>query len=108
MHPSQLDLLLPEQAALLIRKKRFWGRTMWISSSTSIVFLFLGLSKPIISLVRNLLGIPPYDPDLPYGHQISNGIIAFGLAIPIASFFAIIFLIALLRYLSLPKLPSKP
>lgn len=34
MHPNQLNLLPHDQAAKLMRKKRFWKMTMWISFAT--------------------------------------------------------------------------
>ncbi len=52
MKPSQLDLLPADQAAALLRKRRFWKRTLAISLPIGVILALYAVSGTVISMIR--------------------------------------------------------
>ena len=110
MQPTQLDLLPQEQAALLLRKKRFWKKTMWISLAATLLLVVVGFSGTIIGMVRAFATLEKSgaaDPAV-LAQDISRTLIVSMVAVPLIALAALLFLVSLIRCLSLPKLPASP
>ncbi len=109
MKPSQLETLPPEQAALLIRKKRFWKTTMRISFWLSIGLTLAAFSGVVIKLIgafSSLKAAGAADPSVLAG-DISIAILTGLWSLPPALLAFLVFIVSLIRSLSLPKLPKK-
>ncbi len=103
MHPNQLDLLPPDQAAILIRKKRFWKRTMWISLAAAVLSAiggFVNYDTGMSAISKSTGGTV----SIVCGSKITDIYIYFFR--PLASLCFLIFLISIIRFLSLPKIPT--
>ena len=94
MQPSQLDILPPEQAAILIRKKLFWTSSLWTSGIIASVAALNILAFLILSKFDRV-------PEL-----ISENISLLVWIIGTGSAALLLLLISLIRCLSLPKLPK--
>jgi MotA/TolQ/ExbB proton channel family len=106
--PSHLDTLPPEQAALLIKKKRFWKKTMWISLGFVFLVFMLGGSATFIGMIRAFRTLEQSgsaDPAVLAG-DISNTLIAGMIMLPFIALALLTFLVSLIRCLSLPKIPK--
>ena len=96
MHSSQLDILPPEQAALLIRKKRFWKKTMWIASISTILI-------PVIGITCCNIGIVSPKDTLEW---IDTSLITIVTTLSLTALAFLLSLVSFIRFLSLPKTPA--
>ena len=105
---TQLHTLPPEQAALLIRKKRFWKRTMWNSLGITVLILILGQVGTVLSMIRAFSTLQKQGAADPaaLAKDISVSLYASLISLPFAALGLLIFLTAIIRCLSLPKLPK--
>ncbi|QTN34205.1 MotA/TolQ/ExbB proton channel family protein [Akkermansiaceae bacterium] len=107
MH-SQLETLPPEHAAILIRKKRFWKKTMWISLGVGVMLAMIAVSGTVIKMTAafsSLQANGSADPSVLAG-DISEAMLISLWSLPPALLAFLIFLVSLIRCLSLPKLPE--
>jgi len=106
MSQSQLDLLPPDQAANLIRKKRFWKKTMWISLAAAVITGIGGLVYYETSM--NRIWIPNENDDIASHIIAAINVLAIVTYIfmPLTALCFLIFLVAIIRVLSLPKIPT--
>ena len=108
MNPAQLNLLPPEQAALLIRKKRFWKAMMWLSLGAAIVFVLVGFSGTLVGMIRSFANLEESgsaDPSA-LAEEISRSLLIGMITLPLIALSALTFLVSLIRCLSLPKIPK--
>jgi hypothetical protein len=106
MSPNQLDLLPPDQAAILIRKKRFWKRTMWISLAASVFTGSAGWVYYETSMSRIWISNGNADIALHIIEAINVLAIVTYLFMPLTALCFLIYLVSLIRVLSLPKIPK--
>jgi hypothetical protein len=105
MSPNQLDLLPPDQAAILIRKKRFWKRTMWISLASALItglggFVYHETYMNRISESSDTENIHAYVSSI-----FDIMLIVYFVFIPLAALCFLVFLVSIIRIISLPKMP---
>jgi biopolymer transport protein ExbB/TolQ len=108
MDHNQLNLLPPETIAILIRKKRFWKRTMILSFTIASVAVVIYLGGTVLNMMRafsTLEASGGADPAKLAG-DISGAILTTLYSLPIAGLGFLIAIIALIRFLSLPKIPG--
>ena len=91
MQTSQLDLLPPEQAVIIIRKSRFWTSAAWTSG---IIFVFAALNILTFLILSKFDRVP---------NLISENIWFLVWIIGTGSAALLLFLISFIRCLSLPK-----
>ena len=104
MTHSQLNLLLPDQAAILFHKKRFWKRAMWISVAAAVLSAIGGYAN----YDTGLSGISKSSgrtKSIVCGAEITDIYIYFFR--PLTALCFLIFLVSIIRLLSLPKI-TKP
>jgi hypothetical protein len=111
MSQSQLDLLPPDQAAILIRKKRFWKRTMWISLVITPIFMATTAICHSMAMERIFQTIAELDSGSAGGNEYSVSeirtiVLITRIAFAISSGGILLFLVSLIRCLSLPKIPK--
>ncbi len=114
MQPSQLNILPQEQACLLIRKKRFWKKVMWLSLAITPLILAIG-AKCHSMASRHLLNTVIAMKQNEMTESLHNSLDHIGdlfwisrLALALSALASLLFLTALIRTLSLPKLPAPP
>ena len=107
---DQLVIFPPEQAALLIRKKRFWKKTMWVSLALSFIVLAAGYGY--YEFRTNRISSTQESTEVNVALLILNAVdtlyICIIITIPLASLAFLVFLIALIRCISLAKIPKPP
>jgi uncharacterized membrane protein YhaH (DUF805 family) len=104
MNRSQLDLLPPDQAAILIRKKRFWKRAIWISLAAAVLSAiggYLNYDIGMSGISKSTGGTK----SIVCGSKITDIYIYFFR--PLTALCFLIFLVSIIRFLSLPK-TAKP
>jgi hypothetical protein len=101
---THLDILPPEQAALLIKKKRFWKKTMWNSVGFAFVVLILGVTGTFVAIFRL---VPTVAEGASYSIDSKSAVMQIlAISFLLISLSILVFLTALIRCLSLPKLPK--
>ena len=108
MEPTQLDLLPPDQAAALLRKRRFWKRTLSISLTIGVILALFAVSGTVISLIRAFLTLGKAgtaDPAALAGDISMAMLIGMYSALP-ACLALLISMVSFIRLLSLPKPPK--
>ena len=106
---DQFDILPPEQAALLIRKKRFWKKTMWVSLALSLIVLAAGYGY--YEFRTNRISSTQEGTEVNVALLVLDTVETLYICIitvPLASLAFLVFLIALIRFISLPKTPKPP
>lgn len=106
MHPNQLNLLPPDHAAILIRKKRSWKMTMWISFATGGLTVLGGVlyyqtRMDLIDSSRKSVNIAA---DI--SQMLDVFYIVSVIFIPLTALCFLIFLVSIIRFLGLPKIPT--
>lgn len=109
MQPNQLDLLPPDQAAELLRKRSFWKRTLSISLTIGVILALFAVSGTVISMIRafsTLEKAGAADPSALAGDISMAMLIGMYSALP-ACLALLISMVSFIRLLSLPKLPKR-
>jgi hypothetical protein len=111
MSQSQLDLLPPDQAAILIRKKRFWKRTMWVSLVITPLFMATTAICHSMAMERIFQTIAELDSSAAGGNEyslseISTMVLIARIAFAISAGGILLFLVSIIRLISLPKIPT--
>ena len=103
---KNLNTFPPEQADLLIRKKRFWKRTMWISLGFSVFAPIAGYTFYKFGTNRIFGSLRTGDIDITQAaiELINMQYSIFYITLPLTALGLLIFLTSIIRCLSLPKL----
>ena len=105
MSASQLDLLPPDQAAELLRKRSFWKRTLSISLTLGVIFALLAASGTVINMIRAFSTLEKSgsaDPAALAG-DISTALLIGMWMIPPACLGFLLSMVSFIRLLSLPR-----
>jgi hypothetical protein len=105
MKPSQLDLLPPDQAAELLRKRGFWKRTMSISLTIGVILTLLAISGTVINMIRafsTLERAGGADPSI-LARDISAALLVMMWSLPPACLALMLAMVSFIRLLSLPR-----
>jgi hypothetical protein len=108
MSASQLDLLPPDQAAILLRKRRFWKRTLSISLPIGVILSLFAVSGTVISMIRAFSTLEKdgvADPSALAGEISMAMLIGMYSALP-ACLALLIAMVSFIRLLSLPRIPK--
>ncbi len=109
MSASQLNLLPPEQAAELLRKRSFWKRTLSISLPIGVILALFAVSGTVISMIRAFSTLEKdgaADPSALAG-DISMAILTGMYSALPACLVLLLAMVSFIRLLSLPKTPKK-
>jgi hypothetical protein len=105
MSASQLDLLPSSHAAALLRKRRFWKRTMWVSLVPGVILALAAVSGTVISMTgafSELEKTGAADPAA-LARDISAAMLITVWTLPPACLAFVFTLVSFIRLLSLPR-----
>lgn len=106
---SQLDLLPADQAAVMLRKRRFWKRTMSISLTIGVILALLAVSGTVLNMIRAFATLGKTgaaDPSKLAG-DISSALLITFYSLPPACLAFLIAMVSFIRLLSLPREPKR-
>ena len=109
MSASQLELLPPDQASELLRKRSFWKRTLSISLTIGVILALMAVSGTVINMIRAFATLEKNgsaDPSKLAG-DISEALLITMWSLPPACVAFLITMVSFIRLLSLPKTPKK-
>lgn len=105
MKPSQLDLLPGEHVAAMLRKRRFWKRTMSISLTMGVILALLAVSGTVLNIIRAFSTLEKAggaDPSV-LARDISEALLITMWTLPPACVGFLLAMVSFIRLLSLPR-----